>query len=181
MSQRPTPSSSLDLPLSKTVFSDDDTEELPISLRVTESSSASPVPWKSSNRSSFFSSTGLRESTIEDTTRRWKKRKFTYKGEDEIRSIQTTAQEVKRNVQELRRKMRYKTEQVQHSSLSLHMQSNTLKDYVNTLGSRLDRLILDTEETEKDVKLLLMSRKEEEKEKCSLETKGKEVKCSCFL
>jgi hypothetical protein len=180
---RPVTSASYDLHLLTAALDDEDTEETPGDMRNTESSCASPVLRKSSTRSSFISAAGYRECVEDETIGRWTRRKYGYKGDEELRNIQQKASETKMYMQELTRRLRNRADFVKNSSLSASMEGKAMREYVVQLSSRLDRLMAETEETERVVRKAMRDaeRQRREEKECRVEGKEGKVRCSCFL
>lgn len=181
MLQRPTTSVSYDLHLLSAALEDEDTEEAVRDLRGTESSCASPVLRKSSTRSSFLSAAGYRDWVQEETTGRWKRRRYGQKGEEELRNIQQNALETKSYLLEVTRRLRNRADTVKTASVSASLEGKALREYVQQLGGRLDRLVAETEETERQVKRLGRDLQRREEKACKVEGKEGTVRCSCFL
>ena len=172
--QRPTTSVSEDFQLLK-ALEDEDTEETPV---LQGSPCASPVLRKSSTLSSFISAAGYRDCVEDETTGRWKRRKYGHIGEEELRLIQQKAVQTKQYMLELTSRLRNRADLVKNSSLSASMETKALREYVLQLGGRLDRLVTETEETEREVSGWVRQRNSAE---CRLEGKEERVRCSCFL
>jgi ribosomal protein L12E/L44/L45/RPP1/RPP2 len=139
------------------VTEENDTDEMPARqvVHTTDSTCASPNLWRRewSGCSSFVSATGLREALNEDKLMRLKNRRsaFPSSEEDEIGRIRQESEETRDFLRFLARDLGARVDDARASSVSTSLEARVMKEYMGRLSCRLDHLMSDTLETEKEL------------------------------